>query len=148
MNIEQIKAVLLVLTNMQTCIRNKDTYIPGVGDWTDPDENYRSPFNLSVSGTVCWHVYAHTSGDLGIGYDFLKDIFAELGYSNVDYPVESTFMPGGSESDFEHYRHKVNPYNGYWGTDHGGDLRPDCPIRCKLVDQLVEYFENKLKELQ
>ncbi len=144
MNKIQMQAALSVLKNMQTCIRNKDTYIPGVGDLYNQDENYRSPFNLGVSASVCWHVYAHTYGDLGIGMDFLKPVFVELGY-NADYPVENTFMPNQSHPQYIHYRYYVNPYNLYWGTDDKGDLRPDCPIRCKLVDQLVEYFENKLK---
>ncbi len=143
MNQLQVTEVLKVLKNIQTCIRNKDTYIPGVGDLYNQDENYRSPFNLGVSASICWHVYAHTNGGLGIDMDFLKPVFVELGY-NADYPVENTFMPNQSHPQYIHYRYYVNPYNLYWGTDDKGDLRPDCPIRCKLVDQLVQYFETKL----
>lgn len=139
MNTEQIKAVLVVLKNMQTCISTQDTYLPGVGDWDNKDDDYRSPFNLSVAGSVCWHVYAHTNGDLGIGYDFLKPVFLKLGYKDCDYPVESTLMPNGSIEEWLQYRHKTNPYNLYFK-----DIE-ECKIRCKLVDQLVEYFENKLK---
>ena len=148
MNIVQVTQALKVLKNIQTCIVNRDTYIPGVGDLYNQDENYRSPFNLHVSFGVCWHVWVDTPGDIGIDSDFLKPVFVELGYKNANYPVESTLMPDGDEDQWSHYRHKVNPYNGYWGTDHSGVEREDCPIRRKLVDQLVEYFENKLKELQ
>lgn len=148
MNQLQVTQALYLLKKMQTCIINRDTFIPGVGDCHNKDANYESPFNLSKSFGICWHLYAHTPGDIGIDYNFLKPVFAELGYKNVDYPVESTLMPDGDEDQWAHYRHKVNPYDGYWGTDLTGEERADCPIRRKMVDQLVEYFENKLKELQ
>lgn len=147
MNIEQVKLVLPVLKNIQTCIVNRDTYIPGVGDCHNKDENYRSPFNLHVSFGLCWHVFADTPPDLGIDWEFLYPVFEELGY-NRHYPVEATFMPDCTVDEWVHYRHKVNPYNGYWGVDHSGVEREDCPVRRKLVDQLVQYFEIKLKELQ
>lgn len=148
MNIVQVTQALKVLKNMQTCIVNRDTYIPGVGDLYNQDENYRAPFNLHVSFGICWHVWAGTPGGIGVDNDFLRPVFAELGYKNIKYPVESTFMPDGSDNDFSLYQYKTNPYNGYWGTDLEGREHPDCAIRRKLVDQLVEYFENKLKELQ
>ena len=142
MNKLQIELALKVLKNIQTCIRNRDTYIPGVGEYGE--EGYVSPFNLTKSFGICWHVYAHTPPDLGLDMDFLHPVFLELGYTNKNYPVESTFMPDGNDDDFSHYQYKVNPYDGYWGTDHSGVEREDCSIRRKLVDELVQYFETKL----
>lgn len=135
MNKEQIIAVLRVLRNIRTCVANQDTYIPGVGDCHNKDANYRSPFNLSKPFGICWHVYAHTSGSLGIDTDFLKPVFDELGYKSNTYPVESTVLPEG--------------YNDYWYKNRSNyDLyfsdNEFSKVRFELLEKLIQYFENKL----
>lgn len=132
MNTQQVKAILVVLNNMKTCIVNKDTYIPGVGDCDNKDDNYRAPFNLSKSFSIDWHVYAHTSGSLGIDIDILKPVYIELGYKSADYPVESTVA--GDEA-WEKYYDKYDLY--FRDNEYSKE-------RANLIDKLIEYFNAKL----
>lgn len=135
MNKSNNALVLHILKNIQTCIKNKDTFIPGVGDCHNKDENYVSPFNLSLSFSIDWHVYAHTPGDLGINIDFLHPAYLELGYKDVLYPVESTVSPGGDRST---WAKEYDNYNLYFRDNEYSKER------AILVDKLVEYYESKL----
>lgn len=135
-NKEQAIAVLRILTNIKTCVINKDTFIPGVGDCHNQDANYISPFNLTKHFGICWHVFAHTKNELGIGMDFLRPVFVELGYKPTSFPVESTVLPDGDAEIWFDSRSNIDLY---FSDDEYSKAR------FELLEKLIQYFENKLK---
>ncbi len=136
MNKEQCIAVLKVLNNIKTCVDNNNTFIPGVGDCHNQDENYVSPFNLHKSFGICWHVFAHTPGELNIHIDSLSPVFIELGYKSNKFPVEKEIYPELDDDSLAGFR---SNYDLYLSNN------VQANVRYKLLCELIKYFENKLK---
>jgi len=120
-------AVLPVLKAMKACIDANDSFVMYEG----------KPFNLSREAGICWHLYAHTVTPSrgGVDYHFLKPVFVDLGLDK-DYPVE---MQLGIDKRMAGQMYFKSPhlYRGEVGE-----------IRVKLLETLIQYFENILsKEL-
>ncbi len=123
--LEQYRLVLNVLIQMKDCIGRDDTYTTVLD----------RPFNLTRSLGICWHVYVHTppSEISGIGPDYLSSAFLALKLDR-EYPVE--FQVDTQSPRILHFAQR-NLY----------DPENECgKLRIKLVDDLIQYFEQKLSQ--
>lgn len=124
--LEQYRLVLDVLIQMKDCLDRGETYT------TVLDKS----FNLTRSLGICWHVYVHTppAEITGIGSDYLEPAFIALGLDR-EYPVESQIV-SDTTPRILHFTQR-NLYD----PDH------ECgKLRIKLVDDLIQYFEQKLSQ--
>lgn len=123
--LEQYRLVLDVLIQMKDCIDKDDTYT------TVLDKS----FNLTRSLGICWHVYVHTppAEITGIGSDYLEPAFIALGLDR-EYPVECQV-----DNDSPRILH-FTQRNLYDPDNECGKLR------IKLVNDLIQYFEQKLSQ--
>lgn len=123
--LEQYRLVLDVLIQMKDCIDRDDTYT------TVLDKS----FNLTRSLGICWHVFVHTppAAITGIGSDYLSTAFLALGLDR-EYPVETQVSTG-------------NPSVLHFAQRNLYDPENECgKLRIKLVDDLIQYFEQKLSQ--
>lgn len=124
---EHALAVLPVLKAMKACTDANDSFVMYQG----------KPFNLSRDAGICWHLYAHTVTPErgGVDYHFLEPVFLDLGL-NTDYPVERQLVNDNTLAGRLYFT-SPNLYEGETGE-----------IRVKLLETLIQYFENILsKEL-
>ena len=123
--LNQVNQVLPVLKSIKTCIESEDTYTSEHG----------VAFNLNKMAGICWHVNSFTPPYDGVDYHSLEPVFVEMGL-NKDYPVERQLANNNIEAGFL-YGRSANQYKGETGV-----------IRVKLLEDLIQYFENILsKEL-
>ena len=123
----QANEVLPVLKSIKTCLDTNDTFTTAHG----------LAFNLDIAAGICWHVFAYTGheGYTGIGYEYLQPVFQEMGL-DYQFPVEMQIVDDRPTAG-RLYSTSMNLYKGETGV-----------IRVKLLDDLIQYFENILsKEL-
>ena len=123
---EQAGEVLRVLKSMKACIDINDTFVRYEG----------RNFNLHRTFGICWHVYAETppSEITGIGRDYLEPVFLEMGLRAI-LPVEG-------QLEYE----VVNQWKLYESSNYDR-YDPSTEVgqtRIKLVNDLIQYFENVL----
>lgn len=92
-------------------------------------------FSFHAGFGICWHVFANTR-DQEIKGDYLAPVFVEMGLDR-EYPVECQIMKN---------LHEATRLHGELGSMYRLD-RLGGKERLDLLDNLVEYFEKKVKLL-
>lgn len=137
--LESLKAALVVLKDVKTCLVEGDTYTKSNGH----------SFNLHKNFGLCWHVFSGTIPEEigGCGREFLIPLFLELGYDPV-YPVEVAVIVREMQSRSEEIPHfnvlcdfarkAFSAQRDLYTADNEYSKQ-----RCKLVDELIALIENK-----
>ena len=82
---------------------------------------------------ICWHLFANTK-ETEIGSDYLAEAFTDLGLDD-EYPVETQVYGKDNPA--------VKQVNWY-GVDKYNPSTECGQARLKLIDDLIQYFQNKL----